>query len=146
MSPLWIRPWTLFHFVKIFRKTYFYAPNFTYLDQLTLRFSGPCPQRWFCNVHSKPYLNSQSIYSNSKNNLFLPKDIPSWNKAVKQASKLVCKITNSISYLSGKICRGYSKEPSQWEGQFEQQKQMLKLMDKKLFEISIQSVFFFQNA
>ena len=36
----------------------------------------------------------------------------------------------------------YSKEPSQWEGQFEQQKQMLKLMDKKLFEILRSKCFF----
>ena len=33
------------------------------------------------------------------------------------------------------VVAGYSKEPSQWDGTFEQPKHMLKLMDKKIFTI-----------
>ena len=35
-------------------------------------------------------------------------------------------------FLSQNICCGYSKEPSQWDGSFEHEKHMFKLMDKKI--------------
>ena len=40
-------------------------------------------------------------------------------------------------FLNQNICCGYSKEPSQWDGSFENPKQMLKLMDMKIFTIFI---------
>ena len=36
-------------------------------------------------------------------------------------------------FLNQKICCGYSKVPSQWDGSFEHPKHMLKLMGKKIF-------------
>ena len=38
-------------------------------------------------------------------------------------------------FINQDICRGYSKEPSQWDGSFEHPKHMLKLMGKKIFII-----------
>ena len=39
-------------------------------------------------------------------------------------------------FLIQKICCGYSKEPSQWDGSFEHPKHMFKLMGKKIITIS----------
>ena len=38
-------------------------------------------------------------------------------------------------FLNQNICCGCSKEPSHWDGSFEQPKQMLKLIDKKILAI-----------
>ena len=38
-------------------------------------------------------------------------------------------------FFNQNIGCGYSKEPSQWDGSFENPKQMFKLMDKKIFTI-----------
>ena len=38
-------------------------------------------------------------------------------------------------FLNQNVCYGYSKELSQWDGSFEHQKHMLKLMGKKIFTI-----------
>ena len=38
-------------------------------------------------------------------------------------------------FLNQNICFGYKKEPSQWVGSFEHQKQMLKLIAKNIFTI-----------
>ena len=38
-------------------------------------------------------------------------------------------------FLNQNICCGYSKELSQWDGSFEHPKQMLELMEKKIFTI-----------
>ena len=45
-------------------------------------------------------------------------------------------------FLNQNICCGYSKELSQWDGTFEHQKHMLKLMDKKIFT-TLRSKFLF---
>ena len=44
-------------------------------------------------------------------------------------------------FLNENICCGYSKEPAQWKVSFEHPKQMLKLMDMKIFSI-LRSIFF----
>ena len=38
-------------------------------------------------------------------------------------------------FLNQNICCGYSKEPSRWDGSFEHQKHMLKLLGKKILQI-----------
>ena len=38
-------------------------------------------------------------------------------------------------FLNQNVCCGYSKEPSQWDGSFEHQKHMFKLMGKKIITI-----------
>ena len=49
-------------------------------------------------------------------------------------------------YFSTKnICCGYSKEPSQWDGSFEQPKHMLKNMSKKILTILHRFFFVFLN-
>ena len=45
-------------------------------------------------------------------------------------------------FLNQNICCGYSKEPSQWDGSFEQPKHMLKLMGKKIFTILRSKILF----
>ena len=55
----------------------------------------------------------------------------SWNRPPEKSvyQKLI------FLFLNQKICCGYSKEPSHWDGSFEHPKQMLKLIDKKIFTI-----------
>ena len=38
-------------------------------------------------------------------------------------------------FFNQNLCCGYSKEPSQWDGSFEQPRHMFKLMDKKIIAI-----------
>ena len=55
---------------------------------------------------------------------------------VKGGLKLKVRHENLIfSFLNQNICCRYSKEPSQRDGSFEHQKQMLKLIGKKIFTI-----------
>ena len=44
--------------------------------------------------------------------------------------------------LNQNICCGYSKEPSQWDGSFEHQKQNFKQMDKKIITILRSTILF----
>ena len=45
-----------------------------------------------------------------------------------------------ILFINKNICCGYSKESSQRDGSFEQTKQMLKLIDKKILTILLRKV------
>ena len=47
----------------------------------------------------------------------------------------VCNGILVFLFLNQNICCGYSKEPSQWDGYFEHQKDMIKLMGKKIITI-----------
>ena len=40
-----------------------------------------------------------------------------------------------LLFLNQNKCCGYSKEPSQWDGSFEQPKHVLKIMGMKIFTI-----------
>ena len=51
------------------------------------------------------------------------------------AALRVCNRKLIFLFLNQNICRGYSKEPSQWDGSFEHPKHMLKIMGKDIFTI-----------